>query len=200
MNTRASLEGDHRDDHLREPRRHRARANEGLRGYRLRLHDRDEARIERLRDRGGLDVEGLAKGFAPIELVTPHLAPAVDGADVIDVVTGSLFGADVARSLAPLLRDGQSILLVQGGTGGSGLVRRELRAVRCRAEVDVSEMDNYPYSLGWPEPTRVKLTIVKRFLQVASLPAAGRQALCRCAPRSPRWWPRRASSPPDSPT
>jgi len=36
----------------------------------------------------------------------------------------------------------------------------------------VSEMDNYPYSLGWPEPTRVKLTIVKRFLQVASLPAA----------------------------
>jgi hypothetical protein len=43
-------------------------------------------------------------------------------------------------------------------------VRRELRAAGCRAAVDVSEMDNYPYSLGWPEPTRVKLTIVKRFL------------------------------------
>jgi len=147
-------------------------ANLGLLGYRLRLHDRDEARIARVRERGGLDVEGLAKGFAPLELVTPQLAPAVDGADVIVVVTGSHFHADVARSLAGVLRDGQSILLIQGGTGGSLLVRRELRAAGCRAAVDVSEMDNYPYSLGWPEPTRVKLTIVKRFLQVASLPAS----------------------------
>src|SRR5438445_9472489 len=147
-------------------------ANLGLLGYRLRLHDRDEARIARVRERGGLDVEGLAKGFAPLELVTPQLAPAVDGADVIIIVTGSHFHADVAHGLAGVLRDGQSILLIQGGTGGSLVVRRELRAAGCRAAVDVSEMDNYPYSLGWPEPTRVKLTIVKRFLQVASLPAS----------------------------
>src|SRR5438445_815716 len=94
-------------------------ANLGLLGYRLRLHDRDEARIARVRERGGLDVEGLAKGFAPLELVTPQLAPAVDGADVIVVVTGSHFHADVARSLAGVLRDGQSILLIQGGTGNA---------------------------------------------------------------------------------
>ena len=104
--------------------------------------------------------------------MTPQLAPAVDGADVIIIVTGSHFHADVAHGLAGVLRDGQSILLIQGGTGGSLVVRRELRAAGCRAAVDVSEMDNYPYSLGWPEPTRVKLTIVKRFLQVASLPAS----------------------------
>ena len=143
-------------------------ANLGLLGYRLRLRDRDEARIARVRERGGLDVEGLAKGFAPLELVTPQLAPAVDGADVIVVVTGSHFHPDVARSLAGVLRNGQSILLIQGGTGGSLVVRRELRAAGCRAEVDVSEMDNYSWA--------------------------------RCAPRSRRWWPRRASSPPDSPT
>jgi opine dehydrogenase len=142
-------------------------ANLALLDYRLRLHDRDEARIAKVRERGGLEVEGLAKGFAPLELVTPQLAPAVDGADVIVVVTGSHFHADVARSLAGVVRDGQSILLIQGGTGGSLVVRRELRAAGCRAAVDVSEMDNYPYS-----PTRVKLTIVKRFLQVASLPAS----------------------------
>src|SRR5262249_29442313 len=101
-------------------------ANLGLRGYRLRLHDRDDARIARVRERGGLDVEGLANGFAPLELVTPQLTPAVDGADVIVVVTGSHFHADVARGLAGVLRDGQSILLIQGCTGGSLLPRREL--------------------------------------------------------------------------
>ena len=131
-------------------------ANLGLQGYRLRLHDVDEARIAKVRERGGLDVEGLVQGFAPLELVTPQLAPAVDGADVIIVVTGSHFHADVARGLAGVLRDGQTILLIQGGTGGSLVVRRELRAAGCRAAVDVAEMDNYPYSLSWPEPTRVR--------------------------------------------
>ena len=129
-------------------------ANLGLFGYRLRLHDRDGARIAGVRERGGLDVEGLAKGFAPLELVTPQLAPAVDGADIIIVVTGSHFHADVAHGLAGVLRDGQSILLIQGSTGGSLVVRGELRAAGCRAAVDVSEMDNYPDSLAWPEPTR----------------------------------------------
>jgi len=146
-------------------------ANLGLQGYRLRLHDRDEARIAKVRERGGLDVEGLVQGFAPLELVTPHLGPAVDGADVIIVVTGSHFHAEAARGLAPVLRDGQTILLIQGGTGGALVVRRELLAAGCRAEVDVAEMDNYPYSLAWPEPTRVRMTIVKRFLQIAALPA-----------------------------
>src|SRR5262245_55153840 len=147
-------------------------ANLGLLGYRLRLHDRDEARIARVRERGGLDVEGLAKGFAPLELVTPQLAPAVAGADIIIVVTGSHFHADVAHGVAGVLRDGQAILQIRGRTGGPLVVRRALRAAACRAAVDVGERDNYPYSLGWPEPTRVKLTIVKRFLQVASLPAS----------------------------
>jgi opine dehydrogenase len=108
-------------------------ANLGLQGYRLRLHDIDEARIAKIRERGGLDVEGLVKGFAPLELVTPRLAPAVEGADLVIVVTGSHFHADVARGLAGVLRDGQTILLIQGGTGGCLVVRRELRAAGCRA-------------------------------------------------------------------
>jgi opine dehydrogenase len=52
----------------------------------------------------------------------------------------------VARSLAPLLRDGQVILLIQGNTGGSLIVRRALDDAGCQADIDVAEMDNYPYS------------------------------------------------------
>jgi opine dehydrogenase len=76
-----------------------------------------------------------------------------------------------------VLKDGQTILLIQGGTGGSLVVRRELQGAGCRATVDVAEMDNYPYSLGWPEPTRVNMTIVKRFLQIATLPATRSDAV-----------------------
>jgi opine dehydrogenase len=147
-------------------------ANMGLLGYRMRLHDINGARLAALAQRGGVDVEGSVQGFAPLERVSTDLAEAVDGADVVIVVTGSTHHASVARGLATLLRDGQTILLIQGGTGGSQVVRRALREAGCRAEVDVAEMDNYPYSLGWPEPTRMRMTITKRFLQIAALPAS----------------------------
>src|SRR5436309_15670681 len=88
-------------------------ANLGLLGYRLRLHDLDVARIAKVRERGGLDVAGLAKGFAPLELVTPQLAPAVDAADIIVVVTGSHFHADRAPSHAGVPLHGHASLTIQ---------------------------------------------------------------------------------------
>jgi opine dehydrogenase len=143
-----------------------------LAGYRMRLHDVDESRLTQIRERGGIDVEGLFTGFARAELVTTELAPAVEGADLIVVCTGSTHHAEVARLLAPVLQRGQAILLVQGGTGGSLVVRNELRRGGCRADVDVAEVDNYPFSLSWPRPTSMRFTIRKEWLQVAALPAA----------------------------
>jgi opine dehydrogenase len=143
-----------------------------LSGYRMRLHDRDDARLVEIRARGGIDVEGLYSGFARAELVTSELAPAVDGADIIIVCTGSTHHAEVARLLAPRLRDGQTIFLVQGGTGGSLLVSNELARAGCRAQVDVAEVDNYPFSLSWPRPTAMRFTIRKESLQIAALPAS----------------------------
>jgi opine dehydrogenase len=142
-----------------------------LHGYRMRLHDLDDSRLKEIRGRGGIEVDGLFKGFAAVELATPELAPAIDGADIIIVCTGSNKHAEVARSVAPLLTNGQTILLVQGGTGGSLVVRNELRRAGCRTEVDVCEMDNYPFSLAWPRATSMNFTIRKEFLQIAALPA-----------------------------
>jgi len=107
-----------------------------------------------------------------VEMATPELAPAVDGADIVIVCTGSNHHRTVAQLLAPRLVDGQTILLVQGGTGGSLVVRNELARAGCRAQVDVSEVDNYPYSLSWPRPSQMTFTIRKEMLQIAALPAA----------------------------
>jgi len=85
-------------------------------------------------------------------------------------VTGGNAQAVVARSLAPLLRDGQVILLIQGNTGGSLIVRRALDDARCRAEIDVAEMDNYPYLCWRLSPTRIRPIVRKRWLQIATFP------------------------------
>jgi opine dehydrogenase len=146
-------------------------ASMALAGYRMRLHDVNDARLADIRERGGIEVAGLFEGFARVELATPELGPAVDGADLIIVCTGSNHHAAVARLLAGRLRDGQTIFLVQGGTGGSLVVRNELRRAGCRAEIDVGEIDNYPFSLSWPRPPFMRFTIRKESLQIAALPA-----------------------------
>jgi opine dehydrogenase len=140
----------------------------GLAGHRVRLHDLDDTRLAEIRAHGGVDVE--PGGFAAVEAATTDLAVAVDGADVLIVVTGGNAQETVARSLAPLLRDGQIILLIQGNTGGALVVRRALDAAGCRADVDVAEMDNYPFSNWRLSPTRVRPIVKKRWLQIASFP------------------------------
>jgi opine dehydrogenase len=140
----------------------------GMLGCKLRLHDIDDSRLVAIRARGGIEVEG--HGFAAIERITAEAAAAVEGADVIVIVTGGNAQASAARSLAPLLRDGQIILLIQGNTGGSLVVRRGLDAAGCRVAVDIAEIDNYPYSCWRLAADRIRPIVKKRWLQIAAFP------------------------------
>ncbi len=145
-------------------------ANLGLMGYRLRLNDIDEAKLTAIRARGGIDVEGEPGGFAPLELATTDLRATVDGADLIIVVSGGNTQPAVARALAPLLVDGQTILLMQGNTGGSLVVRRELDRAACKAKIEIAETDTYPYAMRALGPTTMRQTTQKRWMQIAAFP------------------------------
>jgi opine dehydrogenase len=143
----------------------------GALGAKLRLADRDETRLADIRARGGLEVEGAGGAtFSAVERVTTDLAAAANGADVIAVCTGGTYQEGVARGLAPLLRDGQIILLIQGNTGGALVFRRALDAAGCRAALDIAEMDNYPYSCWRDGPTRIRPIVMKKGLQIAAFP------------------------------
>ena len=155
----------------------RLAANLGLRGYRLRLHDIADAKLAAVRARGGIEVEGSPGGFAPLELATTDLKATVDGADLIVVVSGGNTQPGVARALAPLLADGQTILLIQGNTGGALIVRRELDRAGCRADVGLAETDTYPYAMRHIAPTVMRQTTQKRWLQIAAFPGSRSVAL-----------------------
>jgi len=144
-------------------------ADLGLRGSKIRLHDRDDSRLAEIRARGGLDVEGDRSGFAAVETPT-DLSQAATGADVIAVCTGGTYQEGVATGIAASLTDGQTILLIQGNTGGSLVFRRALDRAGCRARIDIAEMDNYPFSCWRLAPTRIKPIVTKKNLQIASFP------------------------------
>src|SRR5689334_15102910 len=108
-------------------------ASLGLLGCKVRLHDIDDTKLADLRAAGGVKVDGKGGGFAPLEMASTDLKASVEGADIIIVVTGGNFQENVATGLAPLLRDGQLILLIQGNTGGALVVRRALDRAGCKA-------------------------------------------------------------------
>jgi opine dehydrogenase len=145
-------------------------AHLGALGHTMRLHDIDDAKLTKLRAAGGVDTGGLGTGFAKLELATTDLAAAIRGAEVLVVCTGGHRQASAARALAPLLADGQTILLVQGNTGGALAFRRVLDQSGCRARIELAEMDNYPYSARKVGPAKIQPVVTKRWLQIASFP------------------------------
>ncbi len=145
----------------------------GIDGLRLRVHDINEAQIAGIRAAGGLHVEGRGdRTFAPVELATTDLASAVRDASVILVSTYGNAHPEVARQLASLLQDGQVIVLIQGHFTGSLTFRAALNSAGCKAKVDISEMDAYPYMLTVKSPDRVLMTSIKETWSLATLPAS----------------------------
>ena len=139
-------------------------------GYKIRAHDIDDSKLVAIREHGGIDVEGDEGGFAVVEQASTELAAAIDGAGIILVITGGHRQEAAAEVLAPLLQDGQLILLIQGNTGGSFAFRKTLNDAGCGANVDIAEMDNFPFSAPRLSPTKMRPKVTKQWLQIAAFP------------------------------
>lgn len=93
----------------------------------------------------GIRVTGIARtGFAGIQLATTDLAEAVEGSDLIMVATVAPAHERVARELAPLLKDGQSIVLWPG-SGGTLAMRRIWDDMGVDTRVYLAEAVTFPY-------------------------------------------------------
>jgi opine dehydrogenase len=148
-------------------------ADLGLNGFRLRAYDKDDAQVAGIRKAGGLYVDGRPPGrFAPVELATTEIGPALQDAKVILVSVNGDDHVQVAKDVAPHLRDGQIIALIQGHFCGTLLFRRTLDEAGCKARVDVCEFDGYPYMMTVRSSDRVELTTDKEMMQVVALPAS----------------------------
>ena len=156
----------------------------GLNGRRVRVHDVRPDAVSGIRERGGLEVSGIASGFAPIERATTDLAEAVDGAALIAITTLNNDHWAVAEMLAPLLRDGQTVCLIPGYVGGAFQFRRSLDDLGCRAEVKLGEMDNFPFTGTILGPAAVRVASLKRHLQISALPASDGPAVVELVRRA----------------
>lgn len=137
------------------------------------LYDRFPEFIEPIQKRGGIECHGpVVSGFAPIKNATMDMAQAVNGADVviIDVVADAHDW--IATQLAPLLKDGQIVLLHPGYLGGTLCFQRALKAAGLRAKIDLAETDNTLYGTRLVGPGKVGVRGLKKVMFISALPAS----------------------------
>jgi opine dehydrogenase len=155
-----------------------------LRGFDVRLYNRTERRLTAIRQRGGIELLGVAgEGFAEIPLVTTELEAAVAGAEVIVLCLPVSALTEYAPALAPLVADDQVVFLNPGHMGGSLYFRRAAAGRR----LHICETATLTYACRMRGPATVAIFNVASDLLFAALPASKTDELyARIAPLYPK--------------
>ncbi|MEL7591829.1 MAG: NAD/NADP octopine/nopaline dehydrogenase family protein [Anaerolineaceae bacterium] len=149
-------------------------AHLALMGFTTKLYNRSMDHIAAIRELGGIDLvgsDGDAREFGCLAQVTDNIAEALQDTDMIMVVVPSSAHAEVARSMAPHLKDGQIIVLHPGRTCGAIEVAKVLRDEHCTADVTVSEAETFIYASRSDGPAQAHIFRIKEAVPLAALPA-----------------------------
>jgi len=139
-------------------------------GFKVNLWNRSPERIEHVRLRGGIEVEGEVEGFGVPALATSDISRAVRGADIIMIVVPAHAHAELADRLSTHLQSGQFVVLNPGRTGGALEFSHILKKKKCKAKVVIAETQSLIYISRHLEPTRAHIFQIKNEVPLAALP------------------------------
>lgn len=145
-------------------------------GFTVHLYNRSPDRLEPIRAQGGVEIGGPGlkeeyHGFAPIEIVTTDAGEALEGADMVMVVTPANGHTFMAERCAPHLTENQMVVLHPGRTGGALEFRHVLLTQGgCEAAI-IAEAQTLVYAARCNNPGQVTIYGVKSSVPVAAIPA-----------------------------
>lgn len=143
----------------------------GLKGFEVRVYNKSPERVEPITYRGGIELDGEVRGFAPVALASTDIGTVLEGADVIMVAVPASAHLDIARLCAPHLVEGQIILLNPGRTGGALEFRHALREAGVNADVVVAEAQTFIFASRSMGPAQSRIYRIKNVVPVAALPS-----------------------------
>lgn len=149
-------------------------AHLALMGFPVTLYNRTPENVAAMKTRGGIELTGeeqVPRGFAQLELVTSDIGEALERGNVVMVVVPATAHADIARTTAPHLRNGQTVVLHPGRTGGSLEFTHTLRQCGCEADVTIAEAETLIYACRAEGPAQVRIHRLKEAVALAALPA-----------------------------
>jgi opine dehydrogenase len=143
-----------------------------LKGCHVNIFDKFPAAIEDVKKAGGVMLKGVSStGFAEFKTITTHIEEAIDGCNVILIVTPAFAHRELAQKMAPYLTSGQKIILNPGRTAGAIEFYMTVKSTYPNANFVVAETQSLIYACrktGLAEATIYK---VKKEMALAALPA-----------------------------
>lgn len=149
-------------------------AHLALMGKEITVFNRTAAHIEIMEKRQGIELEsfpGGPHGFGEIKRATPDIEEALRDAQVIMLVVPSSAHADLARVMAPHLKDDQIVLLNPGRTCGAIEFDMVLRREGCKADIVLAEAETFIYASRADGPAQGRIFRIKEAVPLAALPA-----------------------------
>lgn len=147
-------------------------------GYEITMWSPFSWELEPIEEKGGVSIIGSeVSGFGKVAKVTPSIDLAVKGADLIMIIAPAMAHKTYASMLAPLLRDGQVVVLNPGRTGGSLEFARTLTRNACSARIVLGETQTFIYAAERKDAYTVEILKEKFRMRAAALPAVDNDLL-----------------------
>ncbi|MCX7776021.1 MAG: NAD/NADP octopine/nopaline dehydrogenase family protein [Spirochaetaceae bacterium] len=143
----------------------------GVMGFPVQMYNRTDEHLAAIRWYKGIEVEGEVEGFGPVRLATSNIGEAIEGADVIMIVTPSTAHYGMATAMAPFLKDGQIVVLNPGRTGGALEFRAALQREGCTTRPVIVEAQTFLYASRMIQRNRGHIFRIKNGVPVAALPS-----------------------------
>lgn len=142
-------------------------------GAEVRLYDYEAQKVACLNAKGNIiELCGCLQLKAEISLISNDLEEVVNGAELIMVTTTANAHAIIARQVAPLIEDGQVIILNPGRTGGALEFRNILVREGCKAPFYIAEAQTLVYACRLVENGKVNIIGIKDNVLMSALPSS----------------------------
>lgn len=143
-----------------------------LKGYDVSLFDRNEAKVKELQEKGSIELRGQIKGGGYISRYASNIGDVVADADLVMITTVANAHADVAKAMAPYIKEGQIIILNPGRTCGALVFRQALNEAGCCKRYYLGEAQTLVYACRIIENGVVNVIGIKDDVLLAALPAS----------------------------
>lgn len=142
-----------------------------FKGFPVHLYNRSREHIKNLEKTKTITLTGAVEGTGKLRRVTDDIGYAMDGAHVIMVVIPATGHIDVARKMAPFLKENQRVILNPGRTAGALEVYEYFRQNTKLKNPVVAEAQTLIYACRAASDTEAHIFQVKDQVTVAALPA-----------------------------
>ncbi len=140
-------------------------------GYSVNLYNRTAEKLFSLMKEKVILLTGEVEGYGILNKVTSNIQEAIEDIDIIMVTVPAVGHNDIAKEMAPYLKDGQIIILNPGRTGGALEVYETLLRERKRNNVIVAEAQTFIYAVRAEISTHAHIYKSKKEVSLAAIPA-----------------------------